>query len=211
MGLPCPTLRLGVLKADALEAQLGHNTPEEGRGILQVAQHLDKGLVIQAKAREMLYLVDGRHLLDHLVIAGAQEPHDGVFLAGGLDAGDNLGPPLPLCHNPGQHLDGVLEVAAHQDGTVARGLEHAIIGAVELAEVLGVEDGLDLGIAGTDLAKEGAGIVTGVVIDEYDLVVVLTETAPQFLDNGIGDGYDIFFLVVTRNQDTKFLHVFVWF
>ena len=58
MGLPCPAFGLGIFQTDTLEAQLCDNTSQERRGILQIAQYLDKGLIIEAKAREMFYLID---------------------------------------------------------------------------------------------------------------------------------------------------------
>ena len=118
-----------------------------------------EGLVIETKACEMFNLVDRRHLFDHFVITSAQKTHDWVLLAGRFDTGDNLGPFLPLCNNLGQHLDRILEITTHQNGTVARGLEHTIIGAIELSEVLRVQDGLNFGIACTDLTQQGTGIV----------------------------------------------------
>ena len=159
----------------------------------------------------MFNLIDIGHLLDELVITGAEEAHHGILFAGGLHTGDDTGTFLPLLHHLRYQTDGVLEVAVHLDRTVTGGLEHAVIGTVELSEVLGIEDGLDLRVALADLTQQRTGVVAGVVVDEHQLVVVLRQMGGHFLDNGLTDGYDVLFLVITGNQYTNLLHLSVWF
>ena len=46
MRLTSLALGLGVLQRHPLKAQFSDNPPQEGRGILQIAQHLDERLVV---------------------------------------------------------------------------------------------------------------------------------------------------------------------
>ena len=132
-----------------------------------------------------------------------KKTHDGVLLTGRLDTGDNLGTLFPFLHHLRDDRDRILEIAVHLNRTVAGGLEHAIIGTVELTEVLGVEDGFDPGITGTEFPEQGTGIILGIIVDKHKFVIVVGEALAEFLYNRIGDGDYVFLLVVTRDQDTN--------
>ena len=168
----------------------------KGRRVLQVAQRLDKALVVQAKAGELLDLLAAAHLLDELVVAAAQPVHDRVFLALGLAANDDFVALFPLGHKPGDHLHRVLEVGAHRDRAIAGGVDHAVVRAVELAEVLDVEDGLDVLVLGADLPDDGTGAVLALIVDEQNLIVVVRAALDQLIAHSLIDGAGILLLVV---------------
>ena len=86
----------------ALVAQLRHNPPQEGRGVVQPAKDLDELPVIEPGSGEMLDLLHIRELLDGPVIAAPEPVHDPILLAAGLDADDNLVALLPLVHVLGE-------------------------------------------------------------------------------------------------------------
>ena len=94
----------------------------------------------------MLYLVNGRHFLDDFVVACSEHPHDRVLFAFALDTCHYFCPIFPFGDYFRNHLYGILEITAHQYGTVSGCLQHAVIRAVELPEILGIEDSLDFRI-----------------------------------------------------------------
>ena len=213
MGLARAALGLGVLDFLALGAQLGHDAADEGRRVLQVAQRLDKALVVQAKAGELLDLLAAAHLLDELVVAAAQPVHDRVFLALGLAANDDFVALFPLGHKPGDHLHRVLEVGAHRDRAVAGGVDHAVVRAVELTEVLDVEDGPDVLVLGADLPDDGTGAVLALIVDEQNLIVVVRAALDQLIAHSLIDGAGVLLLVVAGDhyRNRLFLTHFVSF
>ena len=213
MGLARAALGLGVLDFLALGAQLGHNAADEGCRILQVAQRLDKALVVQAKAGELLDLLAAAHLLDELVVAAAQPVHDRVFLALGLAANDDFVALFPLGHKPGDHLHRVLEVGAHRDRAIAGGVDHAVVRAIKLTKVLDVEDGLDVLVLGADLPDDGTGAVLALIVDEQNLIVVVRAALDQLIAHSLIDGAGILLLVVAGDhyRNRLFLTHFVSF
>lgn len=185
----------------------------KGVGVLQVAQRLDKALVVQAKAGELLDLLAAAHLLDELVVAAAQPVHDRVFLALGLAANDDFVALFPLGHKSGDHFHRVLEVGAHRDRAIAGGVDHAVVRAVELAEVLDVEDSLDVLVLGADLPDDGTGAVLALIVDEQNLIVVVRAALDQLIAHSLIDGAGVLLLVVAGDhyRNRLFLTHFVSF
>ena len=181
--------------------------------VLRLAQRLDKTLVVQAKAGELLDLLAAAHLLDELVVAAAQPVHDRVFLALGLAANDDFVALFPLGHKPGDHLHRVLEVGAHRDRAIAGGVDHAVVRAVELAEVLDVEDGLDVLVLGADLPDDGTVAVLALIVDEQNLIVVVRAALDQLIAHSLIDGAGVLLLVVAGDhyRNRLFLTHFVSF
>ena len=136
MGLSRPTL--GLLIGDVLSvgrAKLGDDAPQEGLGIVEPLEHLKEAPVIKTRAGEMLDLIDAAHLVDELVVHRPHPTEDSVFLARGLDCADHVMAVLPLPHQTGNEVRGVLEVAADAHDAVSLRMAHAVEGRVELSEV----------------------------------------------------------------------------
>ncbi len=153
VGFACSAALLLVGEIYPFEAQLGYNAPQERGGIVQISQDLHKAFVVESEAGEVLNLLHVGHLFDHFVIAGAQEAHDGIFPAAGLDAADDAGAFFPFRHHLRDHVHGILEVGTHADGAVPGGLADTVVGGVELAEIFRIEYGTDLRVPGAKLTQ----------------------------------------------------------
>ena len=147
----------------------------------------------------MLDLLHIRELLDGPVIAAPEPVHDPVLLAAGLDADDNLVALLPLVHVLGNQLHGVLEIRHHLDDAVPGDLEHPVVGGVELAEIPGVENGLDPWILPAQPPDNIPGPVRGVIVNKHQLIVILRKLFLQYARDCLADGAYIFLLIVTGN------------
>lgn len=113
---------------------------------MQITQGLDKAFIVQAKPGKLLDHFHIAHLFDGFVVTIPQKVHDRVFLAGGLFADYNFVAFFPFRHKLWNHLHRVLEVRADGNGAVPCGMDHTVIGAVELTKVLAVKNGFDLGV-----------------------------------------------------------------
>ena len=203
MGLAstAPGLLIGNLLA--LAAQLRHNAAYKGRGILQVAQYVYKAAIVQAEASKVLDLLHRRVLLDQLVIDAAQAIHDAALLAGGLHTVYDLIALLPILQKGGNHFHRVLEVCANRYDTVASGLEHTIVRAVELAEILHVEDGLDPFVSRTNLPQQRPGIVRGTIVDEENFIVVPGQRF-HLCHECLADGHYVLLFIIAGHHDADF-------
>lgn len=173
MGLSSPAPLLRVLDVLALEAEFGDDATEEWRRVLQRAQHVDEGSIVKSKSGEVLDLLDAGHLLYQAVVDSPQEAHEAVLLACRLDAGDYFGTLLPLGDEGRYELDRILEIAAEHYYAITVELAHTIEGRVELAEVLGVEYGLDPPVLSANTTQEGSCIICRAVVDEDELPFVV--------------------------------------
>ena len=132
VGLACPALGLGVFNLLALGAKLRHNPAQKRGGVVQITQGLDKAFIVQAKPGKLLDHFHIAHLFDGFVVTIPQKVHDRVFLAGGLFPDYNFVAFFPFSHKLWNHLHRVLEVRADGNGAVPCGMDHTVIGAVEL-------------------------------------------------------------------------------
>ena len=102
----------------------------------------------------MLNLFYIAHLLDDRVVTRTQKVDKPVFFAGSLDAAYDLIALFPLAHEHRDEFHRVLKVGAQDDGAVAARLQNAVVRAVELAEILRVENGLHMLVLGADLLDD---------------------------------------------------------
>ena len=174
---------------------------------MQVPQRLDEALVIQTKTGELLDHLHIAHLADRLIIAPAQEIHQAVFFAAGLFGNDDFVPVFPFLDQAGNHLHRILEVGTQRNGAVTAGMDQAIVRAVELTEVFGVEDGANLFVLGADAADDVPGLILAFVVNEKDFIVILRQALLQFGTHRLVDGAGVFLLIVTGNHDGDFLFV----
>ena len=194
-------LRLGVRNFLPVEAELGDDATQERRRVIELPHDVDEGVVVEAEAGELRDLVDGGHLLDELVVEAAEGIHKRIFLRVGLHADGDLVALLPGGDELRDHLDRVLEVGGHEDRGVAGGLQHRVVRAVELAEVLRIEDGLHLRILGTEAADQRARLVVGIIVDVEELVAVLREFGSEHAPKGLVERNDVLLLVIAWNDD----------
>ena len=166
MGLSRTPLRLFVLYPFDLEAKLRHYPAKEGRRVVEIPKDLYEILVIKPGAREMLDLLHIRKLLYEFVIKGAKVINNRIFLALCLYPDDYLIALLPFLQVFRDEVERILKITDHSDRAVARGLEHAMKRGIELPEILGVEDGLDLFVLPAYLAEERTGVVRRGVVYE---------------------------------------------
>ena len=103
-------------------AELGDDAAQEGRRVAERAHDVQEGPAVEAEAGELLYLVHGGEAADQLVVAGAGEVDEPALPAAALDGAHHPVALLPQLEHAGYELGRVLEVAAHGDGAVARGL-----------------------------------------------------------------------------------------
>ena len=144
MRLAGAALLLLIRHVHTLIAKLCDDSAQERCRIVQIAQYIHKALVVKTKTGEMLNLLHIRHLLDHLVITGAKETHDLIFLAGRLDRTDDFGTLLPLLNKTRDHFHRILEITAQADRAVTARLADSVIRRVELSEILCIKDCSDL-------------------------------------------------------------------
>ena len=195
------SLRLGIWNFLPVEAELGDDATQERRRIIELPHNVDEGAVVEAEAGELRDLVDRGHLLYELVVEAAEGVHERIFLRVGLHADGDLIALLPGCDELRDHLDRVLEVGGHEDRGVAGGLQHRVVRAVELAEVLRVEDGLHLRVLCAEAADQRARLVVGIVVDVEELVAVLREVGSEHAPKGLVERNDVLLLVIAWNDD----------
>lgn len=92
-------------------------------------------------------------------------------------------------------------------------MDHAVVRAVELTEVLDVEDGPDVLVLGADLPDDGTGAVLALVVDEQNLVVVVRAALDELIAHSLIDGAGVLLLVVAGDhyRNRLFLTHFVSF
>ena len=200
MGFPGAPLRLLVRDFLPLSPQLRHDAPNEGRGIIQLPQHVQKAFVIQSKPGKMLNLIHCGELLDNLVIHRPQFVHHRAFPAAGLDAADDLIALFPIFQEGGDHLHRILKIRTDRDRAIPAGLAQTIIGAVELPKVLDVEDRLDFRVRCADFPQQRPGLIRGTVVNAENLVLILGKRF-HLSRHGLRDRFDVLFLVVAGNHD----------
>ena len=154
----------------------------------------------------MLDLLHVRKTADQLIVAAPEPVHERIFLAAGLDADDDLIAVLPLMDILGDQLHRILEVGHHGDHAVACHLEDPIIRRIELTEIPGIENSLDLRVLFAQLPQKRSCAVRGVVVNEHQLIVVHGKFAGNDVDDGIADGSHVFFFVVAWDQYADFFH-----
>ena len=207
MGLARPALGLGVFNLLALGAKLRHNPAQKRGGVVQITQGLDKAFIVQAKPGKLLDHFHIAHLFDGFVVTVPQKVHDRVFLAGGLFADYNFVAFFPFSHKLWNHLHRVLEVRADGNGAVPCGMDHTVIGAVELTKVLAVKNGFDLGVLRADVRNDPAGTILAFIINKKDLIVIIRAVLPNLIPHRLIDGAGVLLLVIGRdhNRDNFFL------
>lgn len=194
-------LRLGIRNFLPVEAELGDDASQERGRVVQLPHDVDEGVVVEAEAGELRDLVDGGHLLYELVVKAAEGVHERIFLRVGLHADGDLIALLPGCDELRNHLDRILEVGRHEDRGVAGGLQHRVVRAVELAEVLRIEDGLHLRVLCAEATDQRARLVVGIVVDVEELVAVLREVGSEHAPKGLVKRNDVLLLVIAWNDD----------
>ena len=107
----------------------------------------------------MLDLLHVRKLLDGLIVEASKSIHDLVFLAAGLNADDDLVALFPGLHVFRNHVHRILEICHHLNDTVSGHLQHAVIRRIELSEIAGIEDCLDLRVLRAESAQDRAGVI----------------------------------------------------
>ena len=213
MGFACTALWLGVLDFLTLGAQLGHDAADEGCRILQFSQCLNKAFIVQTESGKLFNLFTTAHFLDRLVIATTQPIHKAVFLALSLTTNYNFITFFPFGYKFGNHLHRILKICAHRNRAVTGGVDHAVVRAVELAEVLDVEDGLDVLVLGADLPDNGACAIFALVVDKQDFIVIVRTALDQLIAHSLIDGAGVLLLVVAGDhyRNCLFLTHFVSF
>ena len=159
----------------------------------------------------MLNLLHIRQFLDGLVIAASEPVHQTVFLAAGLDADNDFISLLPLMDVFRYHFHRVLEIRHHLNNAVSGDLEHSVIGGIELAEIPGIEYGLDARIVRAQAPDDIPGAVCGIIINEYQLIVILRQLFFQDFRHCPADRAYIFRFIITGNQYADFLHISLCF
>ena len=107
----------------------------------------------------MLNLLYVRQLLDGLIIEASECVHDLVFLTAGLDADDDLVAFFPGLYVFRDHVHRILEICHHLNDAVSGHLQHAVIRRIELSEIAGVENCLDLRVLCAEPAQDRAGFI----------------------------------------------------
>lgn len=125
----------------------------------------------------------------------------------GLHTDGDLIALLPGLHKLRDHLRRILEVCCHQDGRVARGLEHRIIRRVELTEIFRIENALHVSIFSTEGANLIPCVIGGVIVDIDDFIFIGGKLLREKLLQRFIKRDDIFFLVIAWNDDANCLHV----
>ena len=69
---------------------------------------------------------------------------------------------------------GSWEIRHHLNDAVSGDLEHSVIGG-ELAEIPGIEYGLDARVVRAQAPDDIPGAVCGIIINEYQLIVILRQ------------------------------------
>ena len=121
----------------------------------------------------MLDLLDLRHLFDQAVIKASNRVHEFAFPACGLDGAHDLIALFPLLQKAWNHFNRILEITAHADGTVPRGLAKPIVGRIELTEIFRIENGADFFVFRANATQKRAGTIRRAVINKQNLIIIL--------------------------------------
>ena len=83
---------------------------------------------------------------------------------------------VPDPHGINDHLR-IQMCIRDSNNAVSGDLEHSVIGGIELAEIPGIEYGLEARIVRAQAPDDIPGAVCGIIINEYQLIVCLLYTA----------------------------------
>ena len=109
---------------------------------------------------------------DKFIIDRPQKADKFSLFALGLYGTDDFVAVFPFCDQRRDHLGRVLKIRAHGNDAIPRRLQDTVKGRIELSEISGVKNRLDLFIGSAQFFYPRAGAVGWAVIDKYDLVVV---------------------------------------
>ena len=173
---------------------------------MYAAHNIHEHTVIEAKAGEIFDMTDICDFPQDFVILTANKLHQEILISLILHSNDNLVTLLPLVNKRWNQRRRILKIRVQSHDAVAVSLLKSVDRRTHLAKVAGIENRLDFFVLTAHLAKDRPGPVRRVIIDIYDLVIILRKIVFHDLNDRLSQRSYIFFFIICRHNDRyKFL------